>query len=82
MLDLRRREFIALLGLVVWTFAARAQQQPVGKPARRLGMLLPGEPPEPLVEALRERLRELGYTEGRDLVLELRWAQGKKRASS
>jgi putative ABC transport system substrate-binding protein len=77
MLDLRRREFIALLGLVVWTFAARAQQQPVGKPARRLGMLLPGAPPEPLVEALRERLRELGYTEGRDLVLELRWAQGK-----
>src|SRR5262245_35440284 len=37
----------------------------------------PGAPPEPLVEALLERLRELGYREGRDIVFELRWAQGK-----
>jgi len=76
MLDLRRRQFITLLGVAAaWPLAARAQQSIVK--ARRLGMLLPGAPPEPLVEALLERLRELGYREGRDVVFELRWAQGK-----
>jgi ABC transporter substrate binding protein len=72
-----RREFVTLLGgaAAAWPLAARAQQS-VAK-ARRLGLLLPGAPPEPLVEALLERLRELGYREGRDVVFELRWAQGK-----
>src|SRR6516225_9570939 len=72
-----RRKFLATLGgaAAAWPLAARAQQSIVK--ARRLGMLLPGAPPEPLVEALLERLRELGYREGRDVVFELRWAQGK-----
>src|SRR5215467_12273062 len=76
MVDLRRRQFIRVLGgVAAWPLAARAQQSVVK--ARRLGLLLPGAPPEPLVEALLERLRELGYREGRDVVFELRWAQGK-----
>jgi ABC-type uncharacterized transport system substrate-binding protein len=53
---------------------ARAQQ-PIGK-IRHLGVLLPG-PPESSVKATRDRLRELGYTEGRDVILEFRWAEGK-----
>jgi putative tryptophan/tyrosine transport system substrate-binding protein len=34
-------------------------------------------PSPPLVEAMRGRLRELGYTEGHDLALDYRWAEGK-----
>ena len=75
MLDLGRRQFITLLGgAAAWPLAARAQQ--AGK-IWRLGLLQPGAPPEPLVDAIRARLRELGYVEGRDLTVEARWAEGK-----
>jgi putative tryptophan/tyrosine transport system substrate-binding protein len=64
-----------LAGAAAWPVAARGQQ-PTGN-IRRLGVLQPGAPPEPLVEAMRERLRELGYREGHNIVLEFRWAEGK-----
>ena len=72
-----RREFIIALGgaAAAWPVAARAQQ-PIGK-IRRLGVLLPGPPESSFGNAMRDRLRELGYTEGRDLILEIRWAEGK-----
>jgi putative tryptophan/tyrosine transport system substrate-binding protein len=73
---MKRREFVTLLGgAAAWPLAARAQQ-PAGR-IWRLGILQPGAPPEPLVEAIRQRLRELGYIEGRSIVLEYRWAEGK-----
>jgi putative tryptophan/tyrosine transport system substrate-binding protein len=77
MFDLRRREFITLLGgaAAAWPLAARAQQ-PIGR-IRRLGVLLPGLPESSFGKALRDRLRELGYIEGRDTILETRWAEGK-----
>lgn len=34
-------------------------------------------PPDPLVEAMKGRLRDLGYSEGRDIAFEFRWAEGK-----
>jgi putative ABC transport system substrate-binding protein len=74
---IQRREFIGSLGgaLVAWPLGAHAQQ-PIGK-ARNLGLLLPGLPEASMGNATRDRLRELGYTEGRDIVLEARWADGK-----
>jgi putative tryptophan/tyrosine transport system substrate-binding protein len=73
---MKRREFITLLGAAAaWPLMAGAQQ-PLGK-IRRLGLLLPGAPPDRLVEAMRGRLRELGYVEGRDISFEFRWAEGK-----
>jgi putative tryptophan/tyrosine transport system substrate-binding protein len=73
---IERRKFLAMLGgAAAWPLAARAQQ-PAGR-IWRLGILQPGAPPEPLVEAIRQRLRELGYIEGRNIVLEYRWAEGK-----
>src|SRR3974390_2436855 len=70
-----RRAFIAGLGSAAWPPVARAQQPP-GK-IKRLGVLQPGAPPDPLVEAMQGRLRELGYSEGRDTAFEFRWAEGK-----
>ena len=74
---IQRREFIGALGgaLVAWPLGAHAQQ-PIGK-IRNLGLLLPGLPEASMSKATRDRLRELGYTEGRDIVLEARWANGK-----
>ena len=72
-----RRKFLAtLLGgtAAAWPFAARVQQS---RKVWRLGVLAPGAPPEPVLEAVRDGLRDLGYMEGRDFVLEIRWAQGK-----
>jgi putative ABC transport system substrate-binding protein len=77
MLDMRRREFITLIGVAagVWPLAARAQE-PIRK-IRRLGLLQPGLPESSFGKAMRDRLRALGYLEGRDIVLETRWAEGK-----
>jgi putative ABC transport system substrate-binding protein len=74
---MERREFITLLvsAAVMLPRIARAQ-----KPAAkiwRLGILQPGAPPDPIVDALQERLKELGYSEGHNIVYEYRWAEGK-----
>jgi ABC-type uncharacterized transport system substrate-binding protein len=73
---MRRREFIAFAsGAALMPLAARAQT-PTGK-IYRLGILQPGKPPQPLVEVLRDRLKDLGYREGRNIAYEYRWAEGK-----
>jgi putative ABC transport system substrate-binding protein len=73
---MRRRDFITLLGgaAAAWPLAARAQQ--AGKVAR-LGWLRLGSAANfaGRVEALRTGLRELGYVEGKDIVIEFRWPE-------
>ena len=77
MLGLRRREFITLLGgaAVAWPLAARAQQR---ERVRRIGVLWPGSPPDKWDEAFRQGLRTHGYVEGRNILLEYRWAEGNQ----
>jgi putative ABC transport system substrate-binding protein len=74
---MRRREFITLLGgAAAWPLAARAQQ--VGK-VPRIGYLSPGSAtPGPLAyhDEFRRGLRELGYVEGRNIVIEYRFPDG------
>jgi putative ABC transport system substrate-binding protein len=73
----RRREFITLLGGAgaAWPLGARAQQP--GK-LPTIGVLVLGNPPpEPFLSALRDGLRDLGYTEGRNIRLEVRTAEGR-----
>ena len=41
------------------------------------GVLLPGLPKSSFGKSMRDRLRELGYVEGRDIILETRWAKGR-----
>jgi putative ABC transport system substrate-binding protein len=72
----RRREFIAGLGgAVAWPVVARAQQ-----PAMPVVGFLNGASPgelESRVVAFRDGLGELGYIEGRNVVIEYRWGQGQ-----
>jgi len=74
---MRRRDFIkGIAGSAAsWPLAARAQK-PAAK-MHRLGILQPGAPPEPLVDALQARLKELGYLEGQNISYEYRWAEGR-----
>ena len=71
---MRRREFITLLGgMVAWPLPLRAQQ-PAKVP--RIGFLRfgPASAYADRVEALRTGLRDLGYIEGKSIVIEFRWA--------
>ena len=74
---IQRREFISLLGgAAAWPLAASAQQQ--GDRVRRIGVLmgLDENDPEgtPRVSAFTQALAGLGWTEGRNVRMDLRWA--------
>jgi len=43
----------------------------------RVGLLRPGSPPDPYVDVFRRALQDLGYVEGRTILLEYRWAEGR-----
>jgi putative ABC transport system substrate-binding protein len=79
---MRRRDFIALIGgagaaLPIWPRVARAQQP--GR-MRRIGVLMALDKNDPDAKAylsgLRQGLAELGWTDGRNLRMEVRWAAG------
>ena len=79
---MRRREFIGLVGIGVaaphfWPFSADAQQ---GERVRLIGVLLQATKndleSEARVKAFLHGLEQLGWTEGRNLKLEYRWAGG------
>jgi putative ABC transport system substrate-binding protein len=75
---MRRRTFIEIVGgaAVTWPLAARAQ--PSGK-VYRIGFLGVTSQAEyaRFVDPLRVGLRQLGYEEGKHIVIEYRWAEGR-----
>jgi putative ABC transport system substrate-binding protein len=74
---MRRREFITLLGAAAWPLAARAQQ---GEPIRRIGVLMSLAAYDPQgqarITAFLQALQQLGWTDGRNLQIDTRWAAG------
>jgi putative tryptophan/tyrosine transport system substrate-binding protein len=77
MFDIRRREFITLVGgaVAAWPLVARAQQ-----PGKRPTIGFLGAHPSiesQRVAAFVQRLRELGWIDGRNLAIEYRWAEGR-----
>ena len=73
---MRRRTFITLLGgTCAWPLIARAQQ--TGK-VRRVAFLGTSSPSLEghLVDAFRQKLRDLGHVEGENIAIEYRWAEG------
>jgi putative tryptophan/tyrosine transport system substrate-binding protein len=79
MFGMRRREFITLLGgaAAAWPLAARAQQ---GGRVRRVGVLQATAENDPetqaRIKAFRQGLAALGWTEGRDILIDYRYAAG------
>jgi putative ABC transport system substrate-binding protein len=76
---IRRREFIVTLGgaVAAWPFAARAQQ---GDRVRRIGVLMPLDENDRerkrQVSAFKQALADLGWTDGRNVRIDLRWGGG------
>src|SRR5262249_26499824 len=75
--QLRRREFITLLGsaaAAAWPLAALAQQ-----PARLplIGVLVSASPPHPFADAFWRGLHALGYSEGRNVKVEFRYTDAR-----
>jgi putative ABC transport system substrate-binding protein len=75
----KRREFITLLGgaAAAWPLAARAQQS---ARLQTIGFLGPNthSVASEWLAAFVQRLRELGWIEGRTVAIEYRWAEGRK----
>jgi putative ABC transport system substrate-binding protein len=75
---MRRREFIALVsGAAAWPLAARAQR---GERERRMGVLLPYAADDPEIKSrlttFRRTLEQLGWSEGRNVHIDYRFAAG------
>ncbi len=75
---MKRREFIALLGgtAVAWPLAARAQQPGKLPTIGFLGATTPSAMGQ-WAAAFMQRLRELGWIEGRTITIDVRWAEGR-----
>jgi putative tryptophan/tyrosine transport system substrate-binding protein len=77
---MRRRGFLGVLGsaVVAWSVAARAQER---VRVRRIGVIMIYAEADPegqaRLSALRDRLHKLGWTEGSNIQIDVRWAAGE-----
>ena len=74
---IRRRQFLTLLGgaATAWPVVVRAQR---GDRVRRIGVLIPEDENDPMVKvsAFTQALADLGWADGRNVRIDLRWASG------
>ena len=79
-MNVRRRDFITLLGgaAAAWPITARAQQP---ERMRRIGVLMPGDENDPgrwtpRLSAFTQALSDLGWIDGRNVRMDVRWDAG------
>jgi putative ABC transport system substrate-binding protein len=75
---MRRRDFVTMLGgAVAWPLCVRAQQR---DRVRRIGVLMPLDENDPrsktFISAFTQALAGLGWTDGRNVRMDLRWGRG------
>jgi putative ABC transport system substrate-binding protein len=75
---MKRRESLLLLGgCAAWCFSVgRVFAQQAAK-VPRVGVLVSASEPHPFAEALRRGVQRLGYAEGRNIMLDVRYTQGR-----
>jgi putative ABC transport system substrate-binding protein len=79
MFDMRRREFFALLGgaAAAWPLAAQAQEPVRVRRIAVLNNIAEGDPDMQVwIGVFRQRLDSLGWNEGRNLKIDIRWGAG------
>jgi len=75
---MKRRDSLLLLGGgAAWCFSAGWVLAQQAAKVPRVGVLVSASEPHPFAEALRRGLQRLGYTEGRNIVLDVRYTQGQ-----
>jgi ABC-type uncharacterized transport system substrate-binding protein len=73
---MRRKKFVLILGTIFLTHAVSALAQPTKK-VPRVGFLCAQNCRENNGDAFRQGLRELGYVEGKNIIVEFRYAEGR-----
>ena len=80
--DMKRREFITLLGsAVAWPLAASAQQTPK-LPTIGFSSPTKGSVENQRVAAFVQRLHELGWIDGRTVAIKVRWTEGRSERAA
>src|SRR5215467_5766072 len=75
---MKRRESLLLLGgCAAWCFAAGWGFAQQAAKVPRVGVLVSASEPHPFAEALRRGFQRLGYAEGRNIILDVRYTQGR-----
>jgi putative tryptophan/tyrosine transport system substrate-binding protein len=68
---------LSMIAFVLVGCVGMAEAQQSAKKIHRIAILSPATRPRPVIDALRQRLRDLGYTEGQNVVFEDRYAEFK-----
>jgi putative tryptophan/tyrosine transport system substrate-binding protein len=76
---MRRRQFVRLLGgsAFAWLAGIRLARAQQTTRFSRLGVMVTASPPHPFADLLRQGLQGLGYAEGRNITLDVRYTEGR-----